>query len=298
MNKTLLDRRILPFILLINLLWSGNVVSIKIAGDQIPPLTMATLRFMLGVTGIFIYCMARNIFLRIRGREVGLHAISGTLFALQIGLFYLGTTRTSAAHASVLIHTNLFFIAMLAHFFIPHDRLTFYKVVGLIFAFVGILILFWDHLYAPSASYTGHLLILTSAFILAAKTIYIKKLIETRHPVKVVFWQMAFGVPLLGLSSRLLNESLPATTATPVIVALLYQGVVVGAFCFVAATLLLKKYPASQMVSFSALVPLLSVLLSHLILHDPITHYLIASLGFIVVGIAMINLRELPVEEG
>ncbi len=291
----------ISYLIFISLLWGGNVISIKIGADALSPLAMATFRFIISGAAIFLYAFARGIPLKITQAETHIHLINGILFAIQIAFFYLGTFQTSASHAALLINTHLFFVALLAHFFIKHDRLTVQKIIGFILALSGVWAIFYDRpqTSAQIATLKGNILILMSAFILAAKTIYIKRLIETLNPIKVVFWEMAFGVPLLGLCSRFFGEPLPIVIPPDLIAALLYQGVVVGGFCFTVSTILLKRYPASNMASFSVLVPLFGVLLSHLVLAEAMTVHLLSGAGLIVVGIAVVNIGTLvPIERG
>lgn len=297
-----IETRLIPYLVLINLLWGGNVVSIKLGAGEISPLTMATLRFFIGGSAIFLYASLRQIALRLAREEIFLHLMNGLLFAVQIALFYQGTFRTSASHASVLINTHLFFVAILAHFFILHDRLGVRKISGLTLAFLGAVLLFTDRpeRAAENFSLLGNSFVLISAFVLAVKTVYIKRLIERINPVKVVFWEMAIGVPLLGVVAFSLGEILP-DHATPLLIgAMLYQGVVVGAFCFVASTVLLKRYAASSIASFSVLVPFFGVTLSHLFLGDPLTPHLTIGGGMIILGIGVVNIRWpfIPPERG
>lgn len=194
------------------------------------------------------------------------------------------------------------FVAILAHFFILHDRLSFRKILGLTLAFSGAVLLFMDRpeRAAEKISLLGNSFILISAFVLAVKTVYIKRLIERIDPVKVVFWEMAVGVPLLGLIAFFLGEVLPDQATPRLIGAMLYQGMVVGVFCFVASTLLLKRYAASSIASFSVLVPFFGVTLSHLFLGDPLTPHLTIGGGMIVFGIGIVNIRWplIPPERG
>ncbi|TAK01632.1 MAG: DMT family transporter [Candidatus Manganitrophaceae bacterium] len=288
-----IEARLVPYLVLINLLWGGNVVSIKIGAGEISPLMMATFLFLIGGSAIFLYASFRRIRLRLGPDELFLHLMDGLLFAVQIALFYLGTFRTSASHASVLINTHIFFVAVLAHFFILHDRLSPQKIIGLTLAFFGAVLLFMDRPeQAPEKiSLPGNSLVLLSAFVLAVKIIYIKRLIERIDPVKVVFWEMAIGVPLLGVLAYFGGERIPDHATPRLIGAMLYQGMVVGAFCFVASTLLLKRHAASSLASFSVLVPFFGVMLSHLFLGDPLTPYLTIGGGMIVLGIGIVNVR-------
>jgi drug/metabolite transporter (DMT)-like permease len=297
-----IEARLVPYLVFINLLWGGNVVSIKLGAGEIAPLTMATSRFLIGGSVIFVYAAFRKISLRLDRDEIFLHLMNGLLFAVQIALFYLGTFRTSASHASVLINTHLFFVAILAHFFILHDRLSVRKISGLTLAFLGVVVLFMDRpeRATEKISLLGNSFVLISAFVLAVKTVYIKRLIERIDPVKVVFWEMAIGVPLLGLVAFLSGEIYPDRATPQLIGAMLYQGIVVGAFCFVASTLLLKRYAASSIASFSVLVPFFGVTLSHLFLGDPLTPHLTIGGGMVIFGIAIVNIRWplIPPERG
>jgi len=297
-----IEARLLPYLVFINLLWGGNVVSIKLGMGEISPITMATFRFLIGGSAIFFYAALRRIALRLARGEIFLHLMNGLLFAVQIALFYLGTFRTSASHASVLINTHLFFVAVLAHFFILHDRLSARKIFGLTLAFLGAVVLFMDRpeRAMEKVSLLGNGFVLVSAFVLAVKTVYIKRLIERIDPVKVVFWEMAIGVPLLGMVAFFSGEGIPDQATPRLIGAMLYQGLVVGAFCFVASTVLLKRYAASSIASFSVLVPLFGVTLSHFILGDPLTPHLTIGGGMIILGIGIVNVRWplIPPERG
>lgn len=289
-----IEARLVPYLVLINLLWGGNVVSIKLGAGEISPLTMATLRFLIGGSVILLYAAFRKIGLRLARKEIFLHLMNGLLFAVQIALFYLGTFRTSASHASVLINTHLFFVAVLAHFFILHDRLSVRKISGLALAFLGAVVLFRDRpeRAMEAVSLLGNSFVLISAFVLAVKIVYIKRLIERIDPVKVVFWEMAIGVPLLGFIAFFFGETLPDRASARLMGAMLYQGIVVGAFCFVASTVLLKRYAASSIASFSVLVPFFGVTLSHLFLGDPLTPHLTIGGGMIILGIGIVNIRR------
>lgn len=288
-----IDPRLVPYLVFINLLWGGNVVSIKLGAGEISPLTMATLRFLIGGSVILLYAAFRKISLGLARKEIFLHLMNGLLFAVQIALFYLGTFRTSASHASVLINTHLFFVAVLAHFFILHDRLSVRKISGLALAFLGAVVLFRDRpeRAMDTVSLLGNSFVLVSAFVLAVKIVYIKRLIERIDPVKVVFWEMAIGVPLLGFIAFFFGETLPDRASAQLMGAMLYQGIVVGAFCFVASTVLLKRYAASSIASFSVLVPFFGVTLSHLFLGDPLTPHLTIGGGMIILGIGIVNIR-------
>jgi len=269
-------------------------VAIKVGLEGLPPFGMAALRFVLAGLSLAAWMRAQDIPFRPARREVFHHIINGLSFAAQIGLFYLGVAHTSASHASLLINSNPFFVLLLAHFFVEGDRLTGQKVFGLTLAFIGVAFIFIDQI--GSGNLLGNALVFASAALLGARIVYVKRLISTIEPSQVVFWQMVVGVPLFLWASRLTEAGRawhfsPSVTAALLFVtaALLFQGIVVGAFCFLAATILLQRHNPSTLSAFSFLIPLSGVTLSHIVLGDPLTQNLLLSSAFVALGIAFVH---------
>ena len=283
----LLSHGTIIFIVFLFLLWGGNVVAIKVGLEGLPPFGMAALRFVIAGLCLAAWMRAQDIPFRPARREVLHHTINGLSFAAQIGLFYLGVAHTSASHASLLINSNPFFVLLLAHFFVAGDRLTAQKVFGLTLAFIGVAFIFIDQI--GSGNLLGNALVFASAALLGARIVYVKRLISTIEPSQVVFWQMVVGVPLFLWASRLTEAGRAWHFSPSVTAALLFQGIVVGAFCFLAATMLLQRHNPSTLSAFSFLIPLSGVTLSHLLLGDPLTRNLLFSSAFVALGIALVH---------
>ncbi len=277
----------------VSILWGGNIVAIKIALQAILPIMMAALTFALGALSILSWAILNGISIRPRPGETASHLINGTLFAIQVVLFYIGADWTSASHAVILTNTNIFFVAMLAHFFIPGDRLTLARFGGLMLSFGGVAYLFMDRpSFGAEATLPGNLIVLLSAFLLGARIVYIKKLVEFIDPWRLVLWQMFVGVPLLFLLA-VLTEGAQFGPITAIIVsAVLFQGVVVAGFTFVASTLLLKYYPPTALSAYFFAVPIAGVGLSHLILGEVVTQAILVSVLVVAIGIYVVNVRE------
>ncbi len=281
-----------PFVLsliTISFLWGANVVFIKVAVDAITPLYMAALRFFLAAGALYVYLYIKKLSPSPERGAYLPYAIISVLFALQIGFFYIGAFKTSASHAVVLINAHIFFVALLAHFFLLHDRLNTLKTAGMVIAFLGVITIVWDPpkgaVNPPSLG--GDFFILLSAGVLAVQTVFTKKEIKKIDPVKVVFWEMFLGASLLLLWGLVSKEPLPYAMPRHLVLSLLYQGLVSGALCFVGITVLLKRYHASYIASFTVLVPFFGVLCSHLYLGDRLTLHLILGGIFMVVGLGL-----------
>lgn len=277
----------------ISVLWGGNIIAIKVALQGIPPMMMAGLTFLLGTLSLLLWTRLNRIPIRASWQETIDHLINGLLFTVQIALFYFGAHLTSASHAVILTNTNIFFVALLAHFFILEDRLTLLKMLGLVLAFIGVVYLFLDRpsLSSPT-SLSGNLIVLLSAFLLGVRIIYIKHLIEGIEPSKVVLWQMLIGVPLFFSLSFFFEGMNIQTPSLRIMTALLYQGFVIAGFTFVASTLLLKHYSPTSISSFFFAVPIAGVVLSHWILAEAFTRHILVSAILVALGIWLVNVKE------
>lgn len=268
-------------------LWGGNVVAIKAGLRGLPPFGMAAVRFILAGLFLAVWMRTQAVTFRLERREALHHSINGLFFTAQIALFYLGVERTPASHASVLINSNPFFVLLLAHFFVAGDRLTAQKVVGLTLAFTGVTFLFAGQI--GGGHWLGNALVVGSAVLLAGRIIYVKHLISTIEPSQVVFWQMVVGVPLFLWASRMTEAGRAWHFSPAVTTAILFQGIVVGGFCFLAATMLLRRHNPSTLSVFSFIIPLSGVALSHVLLGDPITRTLALSAALVALGIALVH---------
>jgi drug/metabolite transporter (DMT)-like permease len=280
--------KIIALVLLLALFWGVNTVFLKISLRDIPPLAAAGFRFLIGMLVILFWAASHRIQLMPQKGEFLPLLFLSVIFTMQIGLFNLGTKFTSAAHATILINTHPFFTAAMAHFFIPGDELNIRKIFGLVVA-SGVLIIFRDNIELQMSYLFGDLLVLISGFLLGSLNVLTKRLVQYINSYRLLVWEMLLSLPIfLGLS--FFWEGIDNYYFTyPALIAILYQGLVVGGFCFVAWTLILKRHSPSKLSVLFFATPLFGVLLSVIFLHEPITWNLAFGAVFVTVGIYIVN---------
>jgi len=229
--------------------------------------------------------------------------------AIKITLFGLGAFTTAAcrfAVASVVLllwavftgrpiglkKGQPFFVLILAHFFIPGDRITKKKVFGLLIGFSGMALVFLGRGKVASEVQVGDLMILVTAFLWALNTVYTKRIINAFHPFQVVLYPMVFSVPCFFLAGWFFDPEMVSSLDGKVLWSLLYQSLVTASFGFVAWNSMLKKYGAVSLHSFIFIMPVAGVLLGGLILGEAITLNIALALVLIASGIVVVNLRS------
>ena len=277
------------------LFWGANPVAVKYAMDWLPPLMVAALRFSLAAVFMLFWCKWGGCGILPRRGQWKPIVITGLLLFAQISLFHLGAERSSASHTILHICTYVFWVAGIEHWITRTHRLSGSKLLGLLVAASGVLLLLaTQDNSAQSAGVdkvtpVGELCLLVSGFLLGVKVVYTKYAVSKVEPGKLILWHDIVGV-ILFLQATLLFEQSSLSGFTPAaLCGLLYQGILVSGYCFAVQAHLLTVYAASRISVFSFLTPLGGVLLAVLLRGDPLTGWLFASGGCIACGIWLVN---------
>ena len=206
------------------------------------------MRFLLGGLAILAYAWwtrHRGVFDVHPGEWRVLWSL-GLLFAVQIGLMNVGIARTTATHAAVLVNSYAVHTVVLAHFFIPGDRLTVPKLGGIAVAYLGIVLLFARDFSFQSGTLVGDLIVSASALLLGERIVYMARAVQRLDPIKMLVFQAAIGSACFFLVSAWWEAGEPTRYTAPLAASLLYQGVVVAGFNFVDEHAPLADLPAER----------------------------------------------------
>jgi drug/metabolite transporter (DMT)-like permease len=289
-----LDARGAVISLFLAALWGGNPIAVKVALADAPPLRLAWMRFLIGGLVILAYALwtRRAGLFTVRAGEWRVIWSVGLLFAAQVGLMNYGIALTSAAHSTVLLNAYAVHTVLLAHFFIPGDRLTAQTLVGVLVAYVGIVLLFARDFSLEGGTLLGDLVVSASALLLGERVVYMARALQRLDPVKLLIWQSAIGTACF-LAASLLWEGDAPTRYTPALAAsLFYQGVVVAGFNFLVNTWMLQIYRPSVLAAPALTTPIFGLLIARLVTGDPLTPALLLSGAMVALGIGITTWRR------
>lgn len=282
-------------LVLLCLLWGGNMVSIKFSNQGISPILAATIRSVVAAIflWIFAWCIGRSVFLAKQDLKHGV-AIGG-LFGLEFLVLYYGLNLTNASRAIIFLYTQPLWTALGAHFFLSAERLSVTKSAGLILSFAGLITVFGarpttlGHLY-----WVGDLLEVGAAMLWAATNIYIKRFMQDK-PIthyQTLFAQLFFSIPVLAAGWLLMEWGLPLKLDGLVVGALVYQSVVIAFASYLLWFWMIHRYQVSRLAAFTFLAPLSGVILSSLLLKEPLTTLLLVGLALVAAGLYLVNRPE------
>ena len=279
--------------LAISALWGGNVVALKVGLGTFPPFWSAFWRMLTGLPVIAGWARVLGSPLKPASGEWKWLMALGAVFAVQISVLNLGVNLTSAAYAVVLMNSNPVFTNLIAHFFVPGDKLSRTRALGLAIAFAGICFAFLGEPEPRLASnpLLGNTLATLTAMIFGARMVFTQRLVQRIEPLRAIFWQIAFSIPCFLLAATLLEEPLRRPLAAPPVLAVLYQGVIVAGGCFVVWVRLLRKTPPGVLSVFAFPTPIFGVIASAFIFSEKLAPELMAGVAAVAAGILIVTLE-------
>jgi len=280
------------FTVFLCMLFGGNGVAMKSSYTGLGPFTAAGLRFSLASALLIGWSLYRNIPLRLTGSQWRLILVQSLIFCFQVGCFHIGLAYTTASHAAIISNALPFLVLILAHFFIPGDRITLKKGLGILMGFSGVVILFFDRPGLGSGVYKGDMIVVMAVTCWSVSAIYIKRINEHFHAVQITLFQTVIAIPAFFICGWFIDGGMVTHVTPKVAGSVLYMGVVTACFGFVAWNTMLKKFGASVLHSFIFIIPLSGVSFGVIFLDEPVTPHLLVAVVCIVCGIMVVNLRR------
>ena len=264
MNKNL----IIPIILiLVSFVWAGSFIVVQITTEEIDPIDLGFLRFLVATPLMILLALLRKKPLLLPKKELPWLIILGLTGVTLLYLFqFLGIHFTNAPTASVLINTNVIFIAILSSLFL-HETLTRKKIAGITLSFIGVFVIMFSDISKQALTFDnlffiGGILMLLSAFCWALYSLVGKRLLKIYDEFIITTYAFGFGtlfyIPfvVLHLGSVLQQTSLNGWLAV------LYLALTCSIFGYLGWYYALKNIDASKAAVFLNLIPLFTILMS------------------------------------
>lgn len=301
-DHNLYQRRLSAFGLatLCCLLWGSAYPAIKSGyalleiapGDITSQVLFAGCRFLLA--GLILLAtailMRKSVFgLDVRGvRQVALLGLTQT--AVQYVFFYIGLAHATGVKSSIMNATGVFFSVTLAHFIYADDRLTVRKAVGCLVGFLGVVIVNLSGAGHLAFDFTllGEGFVVIAAFVLAAASIYGKRVSRSIDPLVMTGWQLLIGGGALTVGALSFGGAMQGLTLQSG--GLLIYLAALSSVAFAIWSLLLKYNPVGLIAAFNFLVPVFGVALSAIFLGESLMRWTnLAALAMVAIGIWLVT---------
>lgn len=272
--------------------WGPTFLFNKIGVQEIPVLTLAWSR--VGIAAL-ILCIA----LRCQGERlpawgpVWKHLIVMGLVSssLPFTLFVWGAIYVSVSLAAILIGMTPFYTALMAHFFLPNEKMNVRKVVGLLCGIFGLLCIFFPSIrQGMTADLFGVFLLIVAVASNALGYVYVRKNLQGVPPLQATAAQLLTSAitltPLCFIVDQPLTLPIPSLQA---LLAALMNAVVGTALAFLIYYKLIKNANATYAATVNYLLPVIGVSLGVVFMKDSIGWNFLAGAMFAILGILIAN---------
>jgi drug/metabolite transporter (DMT)-like permease len=281
-----INRRYLPMLLLLSLIWGSSFMFIKVADRQLDPSTLILGRIALAALTLAVVVAA----------TIGLHEAVGELrrhwralvvvgllnTAVPFWLLSWGETRIDSGTASIIQASVPIFTVLLAFGFFHDQRVTGSRLVGVGVGFVGVALLVGAQ---PQGKILGALAVVGMAVCYAAGGLLIRRYLSTTRPPLV-----AFGTSAVAAVAVLPAGVVQAPSALPdwkTIGSVVFLGIVGTAFAYLLFFTIIAGAGASYASFVTYLVPPVALAYGAIFLGESVGGAAVAGLVLILGGVAL-----------
>lgn len=256
-------------------IWGTTFISTKILLADFQPVEILFFRFSMGFFALLAVCPKR-----LKTADYKQELTFAAAGLCGICLYYLleniALTFTLASNVGVIISVAPFFTAMLAHLYKKsEEKLKMRFFAGFSIAMAGIILISF-HSSKLELNLTGDLLAAAAAFVWACYSILTRKISGFGYSVilstrRTFFYGILFMLPALLFFDFQMN--LPRFADRTSLFHMLYLGFGASALCFVTWNFAVKMLGAVRTSVYIYMVPVITVVTSALILHEPLSIY-------------------------
>jgi drug/metabolite transporter (DMT)-like permease len=281
--------------LVLCLIWGSTWLFIKLGLENLPPLAFAGIRFVIATVIVFSLIAIRRIPLPHRKKDWILLAVTGVLsFTLNYGLVFWGEQYISSGLAALLQSTLPAFGLIIAHFYLPGERITLPKILGVLLGVFGVGVIFSNQLQVagPKALWGCAALVL-SAFCAAYANVLVKTYSIDLQPSILAGGQMLFGlIPLLLIGIPLEGNPFNYRWTPIAVVSLFYLAIVGTVIAFLLYYWLMQNMDVTKTMLIALVTPVTAVILGMLVLKEDMHWRTLIGGAMIISGLALIVARR------
>ena len=274
----------------LGLIWSSSFLWIKIAVQEMSPITLVAYRVLFGLLfGIVMIVMQRvslprDIKVWIPPLVLGISNV-----AIPFFLISWGEQSINSGVAAILDATVPLFSLVIAHFLLEDDKMTAPKVVGLLIGFAGVIILMSKDIGGSSSSLLGQGAVILACVFYAGSGIYARKNTENTPTILRSAGPLISATVVMWLGSFLFESPVKTPHLQITWIALLWLGILGSGVAFVLVYYLIHEIGPTRASMVTYTFPLGGVLLGFLFLHESLSWQIILGGALIIASLAVAN---------
>jgi len=278
-------------LLVVCIVWGVSWVGTKEAVRNMPPFQMVGIRQLLAGLAYVGFFLVRGAKLPSRKDWKIILFLSFLNFMVSNGLATWGVKLTTAGISAIIgAIFPLWLVIILT--FRGGNRFPRMAWFGILLGFVGICIIFYDHLKLLfDYSFLGGIVLgLVAALAWAYGTIYTKEYAEDFDPYQSIGWQMLISGVALNILASLTGQTIPISEITLYTwQAIFFLVVVSSIIAFLAYLYALQRLPTSLVSTYAYINPIVAVFAGHFLIHEKLSLLMLEGSLVTLTGVYIVN---------
>jgi len=296
-NKDFLKNKFIIIIGITIVFWAFAFPFIKLGLEELSPINLTIMRLFIACILFFLFLLIKpKKFSKLQKKDIVPIFLLGFfgVIVYHLGLNY-GEQYVSASVASLIIAIIPVFVVFLAITFLK-EKITFKIIIGVVLSLIGVLIIsiFGKPENSIEISYiSGAITVLISSLVGAGYTVAGKKMLSRYSPFSLTIYAFLFGslglIPFVNLT---LFEQV-ATLSIRGWIILLFLGICPTVIAYILWYVALEIKSASKLGTYLFFIPVLSTIISVILLNEKITWLFIIGGALVIFGLYIVNKREI-----
>jgi len=278
------SRRYAFLLLVLGAIWGSSYLFIKVGVRELSPAVLIEVRLLLAAPLLVWFAVRRHGWPALRrGWRQGL--VLGVLnAAVPFTLIAWGETHVDSGTAAVGNASVPIFVALLALFFVPSERSTGVRLLGVLVGLVGVAVLAGVHPQGGWRGTAGTAAIVLASISYAAANLYAGRHMSVGGPVLAATSMTVAFVLLLPLAAATPPAGMPGWKPLAAAAAL---GLLGTALAQILSYRMIRLYGSSRAVLVAYLLPAFALVYGFVFLNEALTLQKLGGLVLITGGVAL-----------
>jgi len=290
--------KIVSIYILLCIIWGSTWIVIRTGLTSLPPIISVGYRFFLASLFVFSLMKYNNFKLQTDKTSAILYILMAFFsYIFPFSLVYWAESPQAGVPSglsAVLFGIYPFFIALFSYFFIADETINASKIIGMIFGFLGIVIIFSDSFRGNISSFfLGMSAIVLSAVMQAAMLIVIKKYGHHLNPLSMNFIPMFLAGIILLFAGYYLEDTSQSKFNSAAVFSVIYLAFFGSTVTFTSYYWLLKRVNVVVLSMIAFITPIVALLLGWIFYDERLSFNHFVGTICVLSGLLIANLGNL-----
>jgi len=265
-------------------IWSSTFIISKWLLDQMVPLQILLGRFIIAI--IFLSIIHPRFKKPVSLREELLFLAIGTALASYFVFENSALQWTYSSNVSLIVATIPFMTGILSRLVYKTPFFTLHGVIGLVMAYLGVLIIIINGSQLEGVEPIGDLLAIGAAVMFAIYSVFMLKTGSAYTLIQLTRKVFVYGLVALSLMLAVIREPvIPESLTGQGFASLFYLGIVASSLAFIFWNRAIQAIGPVKTNQYIYLIPVMTTLFAAILLQEPVTWLTIAGAAMILAGL-------------